>query len=246
MRRLTAGAALAGAAAGAYWLPAAAVVVPRSARLVGVPTRVSSQCGVLLTFDDGPHPLATPSVLAQLDAAGAKAVFFLSGEQAARHPDLVRAIASAGHEIGVHGYRHQTRRQCTAKLVRDDTRRALDAIAAGSGQVPRLYRPPHGAFSVAGLRAVEREQLRPLLWTRWGRDWERRATADSIARRLTAGVRSGDVLLLHDADYYGARGCWRNTLAALPIVLEAIDRSGLAPAPLLAAIAPTDELSLAI
>ena len=130
--------------------------------------------------------------------------------------------------------------------MRDDTRRALDAIATESGAVPRLYRPPHGAFSVPGLRAVEREQLRPLLWTRWGRDWERRATADSIARRLTTGIRAGDVLLLHDADFYGARGCWRNTVAAIPAVLEAIDRSGLKPAPLLTASARTDELSLVI
>lgn len=214
--------------------------------MVDVATRVRSKHGVLLTFDDGPHPRGTPSVLAQLGTAGVKAVFFLSGEQALRRPELVRAIVAAGHEIGVHGYRHQTRLQWSAKLVRDDTRRAIDVISTAAGQVPRLYRPPHGVFSLAGLRTVRREQLRPLLWTRWGRDWERQATADSIEQRLTTGVRAGDVLLLHDADYYAARGCWQNTVAALPAILKAIARSGLEPARLEVSIPRTAELSLTI
>ena len=55
---------------------------------------------------------------------GASAVFFVSGEQVERHPELVREIAAAGHELGLHGYRHQTRRQWSRALLADDTRRA--------------------------------------------------------------------------------------------------------------------------
>ena len=63
--------------------------------------------GVGLTFDDGPHPQGTPATLDALSAAGATATFFLVGEQVARWPGLAAEIAAAGHEIGLHGYRHR-------------------------------------------------------------------------------------------------------------------------------------------
>ena len=66
-----------------------------------------------------------------------------------------------------------------------------------------------------------------MLWSLWGRDWTRGATAESIARRATAGARDGDILLLHDADYYSAGGSWMRTAAALPLILEKLDGHGL-------------------
>jgi peptidoglycan/xylan/chitin deacetylase (PgdA/CDA1 family) len=66
-----------------------------------------------------------------------------------------------------------------------------------------------------------------VLWSRWGRDWTRRATARSIAARATAGVGDGDIVLLHDADYYSAPGSWARTAAALPIILEELGSRGL-------------------
>ena len=94
--------------------------------------------------------------------------------------------------------------------------RALDAVSAASGAVPRLYRPPHGVFTFTGLRLIHDFGLRPLLWSRWGRDWERRATAATIADHATAALRAGDVMLLHDAGRYSADESWRATAAALP------------------------------
>lgn len=73
--------------------------------------------------------------------------------------------------------------------------------------------------------------LRPLLWSRWGRDWERRATAATIAADATAGPRAGDVILLHDADHYGADESWRATAAGLPLIVDRIAAAGLQPAP---------------
>ena len=186
-----------------------------------------SEAGVLLSFDDGPHRGGTPAVLAELDRARAPAVFFVSGEQAARQPELVREIAAAGHELALHGYRHQTRRQWTSSLLADDTRRALDAIAAATGTMARLYRPPHGVFSLSGLRLIRGLGLVPLLWSKWGRDWERRATRDTIVEHATIGIRAGDVLLLHDADHYAATGSWQATVAALPEIIERIAGAGL-------------------
>ena len=217
-----------GSLLGAYWLPGAAALVPTAARCFGIPIRAARGDGVVLTFDDGPHPLGTPAILAELERSGAHAIFFVSGEQVERHPNIVRDVVASGHELGLHGYRHQTRRQWTRRLFVDDTRRSIDALGVATGSVPRLYRPPHGVFSVAGLREVPRLGLEPLLWSTWGRDWEARATASSITRRATAGIEARDVILLHDADHYGAPGSWRRTVAALPGILEALDGAGLA------------------
>ena len=105
--------------------------------------------------------------------------------------------------------------------------RRSPAVAEACGRAPRLYRPPYGIFSAAGL-AIARRRYRPLLWTRWGRDWSSRATAESIASTATAGLRPGDVILLHDADHYSAPGSWRRTIAALPRILETLASGGLA------------------
>jgi peptidoglycan-N-acetylglucosamine deacetylase len=201
------------------------------ASFFGIPTSIADSGGVLLTFDDGPHPQGTPAVLAVLDRVCAKAVFFVSGEQVARYPSLVREVADAGHEIGVHGYRHRMRYQWGAKHVGDDTRRALDVIGEPRGGAPRLYRPPHGAFSLAGIRAIRKLGLEPLLWSRWGRDWEPWATPGGIAARVTSGLRAGDVLLLHDADHYSSRGSWRRMVEALPLILERVEAAGLHATP---------------
>jgi peptidoglycan/xylan/chitin deacetylase (PgdA/CDA1 family) len=200
--------------------------------VLGIPTRLPSDRGVLLSFDDGPHEQGTPAVLAQLDRLRAPALFFVSGEQAVRYPQLVREIATAGHELALHGYRHQTRRQLSRRLLADDTRRALEAIAAATGDVPRLYRPPHGVFSLTGLRLIRGLGLEPLLWSNWGRDWKRGATASTIADHATVGLRAGDIVLLHDADHYGTHGSWRATAAALPLIVDRIGAGGLEPASL--------------
>lgn len=216
----------AGAALAVQWSPATAVVLPAAARAFGIPTTVEG-AGVLLTFDDGPHPEGTPAVLDELDRLGASAVFFVSGEQVERYPELVKEIAAAGHDLGLHGFRHQARRQWSRGLLVDDTRRALDAVSAAGGIEPILYRPPRGVFSRAGLRLIRDLGLRPLLWSKWGRDWERGATPETIADRATAGLEGGDVVLLHDADHYSAPGSWRATTAALGPIAERIATLGL-------------------
>jgi len=197
------------------------------ARAFAIPTTLRSDRGVLLSFDDGPHPQGTPTVLAELDRAAAPALFFVSGEQAARHPELLREIAAAGHQLGLHGHRHQTRRQVNRRLLADDTRRALDTVSSVTGRLPRLYRPPHGIFSLSGLRLICSLGLQPLLWSKWGRDWERSATASTIADHATSRIRAGDVVLLHDADHYGTRESWRATAAALPEIADRLAAAGL-------------------
>ncbi len=206
--------------------PAAAPVAPPIASLFRIPSRLPTPHGIALTFDDGPHPQGTPAVLEHLRSAGARATFFLVGEQVVRWPALAAEIAAEGHEIAIHGYRHVLLLRRSPIALREDFARALDAIGTHSGSAPTLYRPPYGVFSAPALLIVRRLAWRPLLWSRWGRDWERRATPATIATRATSNLQAGDVVLLHDADHYSSADSWSRTAAALPVVLEAASSVG--------------------
>lgn len=212
--------------AGAWASPAPAPVVPAVARAFRIPRRVSGP-HVALTFDDGPHAQGTPAVLDALARAGARATFFVVGEQVEREPALTREIAAAGHSLALHGHRHRNMLRLAPRAFAADFVHGCDAIAAATGMRAELYRPPYGIFSVAGLRFVRRSEMGVLLWSRWGHDWRARITPAAIADELTNGVTAGDVLLLHDADHYSAADSWKRTAAALPRVLDAIARAGL-------------------
>jgi peptidoglycan/xylan/chitin deacetylase (PgdA/CDA1 family) len=193
---------------------------------MGIRCRLALPRGVALTFDDGPHPEGTPAVLEVLARAGAAATFFLVGEQVADWPTLASEIASAGHEIGLHGYHHRLLLRRSVAALEADLDRALDVIVAATGREPACYRPPYGVFSNGGLRCVRRRGWTPLLWSKWGCDWRARATPAGISRRATRNLQPGDVVLLHDADHYSAPGSWRKTVAALPAIIAAVEALG--------------------
>jgi peptidoglycan/xylan/chitin deacetylase (PgdA/CDA1 family) len=207
--------------------PALAPVVPGLAGVLDIPIRQDGTDGVALTFDDGPHPQGTPAVLEALREHGATATFFLAGEQVVRRPALAAEIVAAGHRVELHCHRHRNLLRLGVREFLEDAERARAAIEEAAGQEIADYRPPYGIFSAATLRAVRRRGWRPVLWSRWGKDWRKRATADSIARRSSSGVRAGDIVLLHDADYYSARGSWMRTAAALPLILTELESRGL-------------------
>ncbi len=212
-----------------YLLPGLAAALPALRRPLGVEDRTAAGVGYALTFDDGPHAQGTPAVLELLAGAGVQATFFLVGEQVRRNPSLAREIAAAGHLVGVHCERHRNLLRLTPAQTRADIERAEAVIAETTGLAPALYRPPYGVLNAAALRLAQKRGWRTLLWSHWGRDWERRATPDSIAARVTAGAGAGSVLLLHDADDYSAPGSWQNTVAALPRVLATLAERGLSP-----------------
>ena len=216
-----------GAAAATWSAPAAAAHAPALASALRIATRVDGLPGVALTFDDGPHPAGTPAVLAALERGGARATFFLVGEQVRRDPSLAREIVAAGHAVALHGDRHRCQLRLTPQMLDEDLARVAATVADATGASPALYRPPYGVFSLAGLALVRRRGWRELLWSRWGRDWRAHTTPAAIARRASRDLSAGDVILLHDADTYSAAGSWRRTAQALPAVLEAVQRAGL-------------------
>ncbi len=221
--------ALAGALAASYALPALAAHLPLLCAPLGIENRTASGEGYALTFDDGPHHEGTPAVLDILAAAGVSATFFLVGEQVRRNPALPREIVAAGHGIGLHCERHRNLLRLSPRQTRADIDRAQARIEDATGVAIGLYRPPYGVLNPTALRLARRRGWRTLLWSDWGRDWEKRATPESIARRVSENAAPGALLLLHDADDYSAPDSWRRTAAALPRVLERMSMHGLRP-----------------
>jgi peptidoglycan-N-acetylglucosamine deacetylase len=226
-----AGAGLAVGAA-AHCAPAPAPHAPVLAAALGIVSRQEGNGGVALTFDDGPHPQGTPLVLEILREAGATATFFLVGEQVERRPTLAAEIVAAGHRVELHCHRHRNSLRLTPGQFAADLDRGRRVIEDATGQAVAAHRPPYGIYSAGALRACRRRGWRPVLWSQWGRDWRGRASAKSIARCATESVSAGDIVLLHDADYYSAPGSWTRTVAALPVIVEALERRGLKTASL--------------
>ncbi|HEY1524455.1 MAG TPA: polysaccharide deacetylase family protein [Solirubrobacteraceae bacterium] len=225
---VTPGAAWALAGAAVWCGPGLAVHWPPMARALGVPLRSDSSDGVALTFDDGPHPEGTPAVLEALRTRGAKATFFLVAEQVERHRSLVDEILAEGHRPAIHAHRHRNQMRLGPRAFAADLDRAMGTIGEACRRAPNLYRPPYGVFTPAGLVEVRRRRLEPLLWSKWGRDWRADRRPATIAAQATAGLTGGDVILLHDADWYSAPGSHRNTAAAMPLILDELERLGLA------------------
>ena len=220
--------ASAGAAAAAWAIPAPAAHLPPLCSALGIARRARLERGAVgLTFDDGPHAEGTPAILRALARAHARATFFVVGEQVRRNPGVLEEIVAAGHRLAVHGDRHVCQLRRSPRALAADVDRCAALIAEHQDPPVTHWRAPYGIFSAAGLALGARRGWTPLLWSRWGRDWQRQATPKGIARRAGAQAVAGDILLLHDADHYGAPGSWRRTAAALPALLELLDERGL-------------------
>ena len=186
--------------------------------------------GVVLTFDDGPDPDATPAVLEVLSDADAHAAFFLVGEQVEEHPAIARRIADDGHVVALHGFTHVEHDELGTG-ARADLERGAAAVREATGVDPRLYRPPYGRFSEHSYAAVRELGLAPVYWSGWGMDWEP-IPAERIADTAIRDLTPGTILLLHDSARYASRPSAAPTAEALPAILAAIRERGLEPAAL--------------
>jgi peptidoglycan/xylan/chitin deacetylase (PgdA/CDA1 family) len=187
---------------------------------------------VALTFDDGPDPAATPLFLDLLRRRGVRATFFLLGSQVSKSPRLAADIADAGHEIGVHGWRHRYLPLRGPIATYEDLAGTKEIIAASSGVNPWLFRPPYGVLSTAALLSAHRLGLTPVLWSSWGREWAPGATPESVHATLSGGLAGGATVLLHDSDCTSPAGSARAALGALTLLLDECDRRGLRVGPL--------------
>jgi peptidoglycan-N-acetylglucosamine deacetylase len=207
---------------------AVAPVVPRAALALGIERTLPTEtAAVALTFDDGPHPEGTPAILELLAQAQLRATFFMVGEQVERRPELAAEVVTRGHAIALHCHRHRLQLRLPRSAIAEDLSRGEAAIAKATGVRPKLHRPPYGIYSATGLTVALAAGMKPLLWSRWGKDWRKFTTPERIAARVTRQLAPGDVILLHDADFYGAKGSHLNSASALELIVADLDRRGL-------------------
>jgi peptidoglycan/xylan/chitin deacetylase (PgdA/CDA1 family) len=190
--------------------------------------RVVAEGRAVLTFDDGPDssPQETLAVLDALDAAGAKATFFLVGEQIADSPDLAPEILSRGHEIGVHGQRHFRHDRVSSAESVEDIEAGYATVASIPGVKPRFYRPPYGKLSEAGAETCRRLGLEVAYWSTWGLDWEP-LSSQRIARRVNRDLDDGSIVLLHDSARYAVRPSAVETARAIEAIAGRAAELGL-------------------
>lgn len=222
--------------AAALLLPSTPSLGPVRAALTPalLPARLSgwsSHDHVALTYDDGPDPRSTPAFLDLLDRLGVRATFFVLGRHLGDR-GLLREMVGAGHEIGVHGWDHRPVVLHSPVALRDGVVRTRDLVEDVSEEPVRWYRPPYGLLAPTAWWAARQAGLDTVLWSAWGRDWEARATPTSVARLVSAQLRPGGTVLLHDSDRTSAPGSWRTTLAATERLVPAWLATGTAVGPL--------------
>ena len=184
---------------------------------------------VALTFDDGPTA-DTQHILDILAERNVCATFFMIGRHVEDLPQIARRVAAEGHEIGNHSYSHPIYLYRSPRATRQQLERAQAVITDTTGITPKLSRPPCGVRTPAYFAATYSLGLRTVQWDVAGFDWKRRS-AKQIADEVLRRARAGSIILLHDGDSEGKRDR-RETIAALPLIIDGLHARGLRIVPL--------------
>ncbi|PPS68526.1 MULTISPECIES: polysaccharide deacetylase family protein [Streptomyces] len=169
---------------------------------------------IALTFDDGPAAPETANLLNHLARYKARVTFFTVGQNVAAHPELVRAEAKAGHEVGNHSWNHPDLTKLTPEQVAFQLGRTSSAIKAATGTAPTLFRPPYGAVNAQVKAATT---LSPVLWDVDTEDWKYRDSA-KVAQTVIAKAQRNSVVLMHDIH--------PTSVAAVPEILRSLTAEG--------------------
>jgi peptidoglycan-N-acetylglucosamine deacetylase len=168
-------------------------------RLFGTITHVRTDEPVAaLTFDDGPDPAFTPQLLELLEQYGARATFFVVGERAARHPELLQRMVDGGHLLGNHTWSHPALPLLSRSERLGEILRCQNALP--TGQRARLFRPPFGYQDLHTRLDVLGLGYDVVGWNAAGDDCLG-AEADTIAERLLREITPGSIVLMHDSLY---------------------------------------------
>jgi len=175
---------------------------------------------IALTFDDGPHPVHTERLLDALAELGAPATFFVVGRDVDANPGVVARIAREGHELGNHTYRHRYLPLARSHSVERELRATDRAIVRAAGVTTKVARPPWGGRSPRNVRVFQRLRKRLVLWDVNSFDWKGKP-AGEVVRRVLARVRSGSIVLMHEA-----RDGGETTIEAVRMLVPALRERG--------------------
>jgi glycosyltransferase involved in cell wall biosynthesis/peptidoglycan/xylan/chitin deacetylase (PgdA/CDA1 family) len=178
---------------------------------------------VVLSFDDGPLDHCSSRILDVLESADATAVFFVLGSRAKRSAEIIRRMLRAGHEVGVHGWHHQSWTELTRDEVRSEVSRTVKLIEDLGGSRVRYFRPPYGQLPVHAAAACSDLGLTAVGWHLSSRDWLGLPVSE-IQIELASQRLGGKVLLFHDG--YGDPEA---TASVLRWLVPACQNAGIRP-----------------
>lgn len=169
---------------------------------------------IALTFDDGPHPYYTEQILDGLKVRGVHATFFVTGENATLHPELIRRMNEEGHLVGNHTYGHTQLRKDNREEFREELKRTNAVLQEITGEETLFVRPPYGSWD----KSFEKElNMFPVLWTVDPLDWCSHNAA-CVTGRIVGHVKENDIILMHD--------CYDSTVTAALQVVDALQAEG--------------------
>lgn len=178
-----------------------------------------SQPAVYLTFDDGPHPVATIYVLEQLRPYNARATFFCIGKNVVEYPDIYTQIVDEGHSVGNHTQHHLNGWDT-------DTERYIDDIIEASKHISsRLFRPPYGRIKKAQafMLTENKQPWTIIMWDVLSADFDTKITPEQCLENVLKHIRPGSIVVFHDSVK-----AWDRMSFALPKVLEFCKNKGWA------------------
>ena len=155
---------------------------------------------IALTYDDGPNDPHTLKLLEVLAQHEVRATFFMIGRYVRERPDIVRAVAEAGHVIGNHTTTHPLLIFQSASQTRTELMECRAALTDAIGEHSNLFRPPFGGRRPATLRIARELGLVPIMWNVTGYDWNAPPAA-KIEQKVASQIHGGDVVLLHDGGH---------------------------------------------
>lgn len=153
---------------------------------------------ILLTFDDGPHPIYTPLILDLLDQYEAKAIFFVIGEHAEKTPLLLQEIKARGHRIGNHSWSHDPYFDFfSVNRMVDEIKRTNEVIEKITGEKPLYFRPPFGITNPRIAKLLHKTGMKSVSWSYRSYDTKSRSNERIIAE-IQEKIDGGEILLFHD------------------------------------------------
>jgi peptidoglycan/xylan/chitin deacetylase (PgdA/CDA1 family) len=173
---------------------------------------------IALTFDDGPNATLTPKLLDLLAARHLKATFFVIGQNAADHPEILKRAVREGHEIGNHSWSHPNLGKMSDEAVRRELQKTDDAITAAIGKRPILLRPPYGSITAHQKKWIHDEfGYRIILWDVDPLDWKRPGPS-VVTARILKETKAGSIVLSHDIH--------PPTIEAMPATFDQLMKKG--------------------
>lgn len=178
-----------------------------------------------LTFDDGPYPPYTGRLLEVLKEKKIHATFFLVGEQARLHPDLVRRMVDEGHTVGLHAFCHRDFLKLTEEEKEKDLQQGKEILQSITGKEPVYWRPPHGFRDSSVMKIASAKDLQVVNWSVIPRDWTG-IDKQEIYNRVMDKAEDGAVVLLHDGDSPLYRASRQATVDAVGPLIDSLREKG--------------------